>query len=117
MSTALFRIAFPVDTKSFLAIRYNMSNNGSALKKVVYTHRTSCRSNWCTKLLSPSLLYTPDIYRLSLDPIDRSPFGHLMKFTQPRVLLWLLTQRSIPLYQAGLSTAFYRLGLSTAFTE
>ena len=57
MSTALFRIAFPVDTKSFLAIRYNMRNNGSALKKVVYTHRTSCRSNWCTKLLSNGLVY------------------------------------------------------------
>ena len=33
---------------------------------------------------------------LSLDPIDRSPFGHLMKFTQ----------RSFPLYVLGLSTAF-----------
>ena len=44
---------------------------------------------------------------LSLDPIDRSPFGHLMKFTQ----------RSLPLYQLGLGTAFYRLGLCTAPTD
>ena len=48
------------------------------------------------------------VNRLSLDPIaDRSPFGHLMKFTQ----------RSFLLYSLGLSTAFYRLGLSTAFTD
>ena len=45
--------------------------------------------------------------RLSLDPIDRSPFGHVMKFTQ----------RSFPRYVLGLSIAFYRLGLSTAFTD
>ena len=44
---------------------------------------------------------------LSLDPIDLSPFGHLMKFRQ----------RSFPLYKLGLSTAFYRLSLSTAFTD
>ena len=42
-----------------------------------------------------------------LDPIDRSPFGHLMKFTQ----------RSFPLYYLGLGTTFYRLGLSAAFTD
>ena len=39
--------------------------------------------------------------RLSLDPIDRNPFGHLMKFTQ----------RSFPRYLLGFSTAFYRLEL------
>ena len=33
---------------------------------------------------------------ISLDPIHRSPFGHLMKFTQ----------RSFPRYVFGLSTAF-----------
>ena len=32
---------------------------------------------------------------IALDPIDRSPFGHLMKFTQ----------RSFPLHKLGLSTA------------
>ena len=42
-----------------------------------------------------------------LDPIDRSPFGNLMKFTQ----------HSFSLYVLELSTALYRLGLSTAFTD
>ena len=46
-------------------------------------------------------------FRLSLDPIDPSPFGSLMKFTQ----------RSFSLYVLELSTALYRLGLSTAFTD
>ena len=45
--------------------------------------------------------------RLSLDPIDRCPFGHLMKFTQ----------RWFPLYLLELSSAFYKLGLSAAFTD
>ena len=45
--------------------------------------------------------------RLLLDPIDLSPFGHLIKFTQC----------CFPVYLLGLSTAFYRLGLSTAFTD
>ena len=45
--------------------------------------------------------------RLSLDPIDRCPFGHPMKFTL----------RCFPLYLLGLSSAFYRLGLSAAFTD
>ena len=45
--------------------------------------------------------------RLSLDPIDRSPFGHLMK----------LTQRCFPLFQLGLSSAFYRLELSAVFSD
>ena len=36
------------------------------------------------------------IYRLSLDPIDGSPFGHIMKFTQG----------SLPFYWLGLSSAF-----------
>ena len=36
------------------------------------------------------------IYRLSLDPIDGSPFGHIMKFTQS----------SFPFYLLGLSSAF-----------
>ena len=33
---------------------------------------------------------------IALDPIDRSPFGHLMKFTQ----------RSFPLYCLGLNTVW-----------
>ena len=39
--------------------------------------------------------------RLSLDPIHRNPFGHLMKFTQ----------RSFPRHLLGFSTAFSRLEL------
>ena len=46
-------------------------------------------------------------WRLSLDPTDLSPFGHLMKFTQ----------RSFLLYVLWLSIAFYKLGLRTAFTD
>ena len=48
------------------------------------------------------------IYRLSLDPIDSSSFGHVMTFTQS----------SFPLYLLGLSTASTdQLGLRTAFTD